>query len=395
MLPSLKPWPYHSRPQLAKRYLDSPGLTGQTAITLFGGRGIGKTEFLRRDFEPLAIKQGWRVVHADLQSNPEQPVHALIAALSAPQVSRSGAWHSLEVPRLERIDFGPTGLRASIQRVKPADSTDTLEQLRKAFDKLKPSIKRPVCLVIDEVQILAHPKHEALIAALRASIQRHDQGLLRVFTGSTRLGLERAFLRAKAPLFGQGGTQEQFPELGQGFIDEVCHWFKNQTGGVSLDPMLTMNAFVRLKHSARMLRTAVEMMLLGQVRSMADAVAFLEAASPDIVQMQKLIAELGDLERAVLRAIYLETTGLYSEEFLRNLARELKAKVSVPMVLNAIRGLERRQWIQQHGRGRYVLENAEIETAYERWLETQAPVSIPRKTPRPATRPLARQALRR
>ena len=58
-------WDY-PRAELAKRYLHEFQALGAKAITIFAGRGLGKTHFLKNDLAPCALANGRLPVYVDV-----------------------------------------------------------------------------------------------------------------------------------------------------------------------------------------------------------------------------------------------------------------------------------------------------------------------------------------
>ena len=70
--------------------------------------------------------------------------------------------------------------------------------------------------MLDEVQFVARPAHEDLIAALRTALDTRKRTAHVVFTGSSRVRLQDMFDSIQAPLF-QFSQTTTFPDLGEGF----------------------------------------------------------------------------------------------------------------------------------------------------------------------------------
>ncbi|MCW3505975.1 hypothetical protein K6Y68_38720, partial [Burkholderia cenocepacia] len=79
---TLQPDPWHfARPDLADAYLQAFDLKLSSARGLFARRRMGKTEFLRRDLMPAAIKKGYLAAYTNLWDNRSAPDRALVGAL--------------------------------------------------------------------------------------------------------------------------------------------------------------------------------------------------------------------------------------------------------------------------------------------------------------------------
>ena len=74
------PW-HFERPEYTRRILTVLNDGPAHALTLFGPRRTGKTEFLLKDLAPLAESAGQRVIYASFWQAPLSPLAVLIHAL--------------------------------------------------------------------------------------------------------------------------------------------------------------------------------------------------------------------------------------------------------------------------------------------------------------------------
>ena len=371
----LLPWPHVARARLAEHYLDTADLTGARAITLFGARGIGKTDFLVKDLAPVAAGRGYRVVFVDLQGNIDEPARLIAEALKLGERSIDRLVRTFRTPvTRSQLSLGSTGPQLGAH-FEHGDSADSLLALARAFDALKATSRRPVLFILDEAQTLARERHLPVIAALRAAFQKHDAGILRVFSGSSRNGLERMFRRARAPLFGQGGQQETFPPLAQPFIDRIADWFEAQTGGADLDRAAARRGFAVLKGSARLFRIAVAEVIAGAQPDILASCKSARESSPDLLLWQERLARLRPVERALLESIWRSREELYGAAHLEALTRIHGAAVSVSTVQSILNRFDRNGWIYRIEKGRYELDDVELEIALEEMTQ-QAPLPL-------------------
>jgi uncharacterized protein len=236
---SLPPWPHYARPQLAQTYLEQSRQLGVRAFTIFAPRGWGKTAFLRNDLIPAAQAARYRVAYVDLWSVSD-PAIAVAAALETPFSASEPTRATLAVERLLRSPLST--VKASLQvaglkteaEIKPArrDAQERTERLLRAFEAFIRRDKRPLMIIFDEAQTMAEDRHVDTVRALRSNLQRYEERIVRVFTGSSRAGLDRLFRRTRAPLFGQGGAGSDFPHLDDGFIDLlIAHSYTGSSTG--------------------------------------------------------------------------------------------------------------------------------------------------------------------
>lgn len=372
-------WPHVPRPALAAQYLAPVLEFGVRALTLFAGRGIGKTAFILQDLIPLAQSRGFLCVYVDLWECSEGPAAGIALALEAATVRGK----STKIAALSRTarrllpmsvseagaDIQMLGQKASLKFGFKSDERNKAQQgerLIVAFERLmQVAGKRQVLLVLDEAQTLASPSHEALIKALRAAFQRYDAQLVRVFTGSSRMGLERMFRRSRTPLFGQGGNVETFPPLGTGFVAEIAAWFAQRTGGAELGERAASAGFAKLRHSARLFRSAVESVLVGRSPNITLACHHVMNDLVEDHELKTRLAGLTGLQWAVLRLVWAQGTDLFSAGTLARLGNQLAVTVEAAHIQTALKRLERLELIYRLEHGEYRIELAELELLLE------------------------------
>ena len=82
------PW-HFTRSELAEQTAALLFKGPARALTLFGPRRTGMTQFLLRDLGPLADKRGHRVVYASFWQAPLSPIAVLLHALEASRAKGS------------------------------------------------------------------------------------------------------------------------------------------------------------------------------------------------------------------------------------------------------------------------------------------------------------------
>ena len=193
-----------ARPKLAASYFDrlSQGSSGR--IALFGPRRTGKTSLIRREIVPLAERAGMLTVYCDCWQDREDPLGSINFALAS-------AIETLEVPasttgrrlRTEVKKVGAGGFSIEFgNEPKGQPPESPYFKLDWLLGYLIARAKRPVFLVIDEVQgIGEHKDGERIAGALRTALTRHDQSLRVLFTGSSETQLIKMFAQARASLY--------------------------------------------------------------------------------------------------------------------------------------------------------------------------------------------------
>ena len=375
----LPTWPHVPRHRLAQQYLAPVLEFGVRAITLFGGRGIGKTAFICKDLIPLAQQRGFLCVYVDLWECPEGPAIGIARALETAAIQDKSTKTGALARTAKRLlpaslsdvstDVEFMGQKAALKlgfksndRSPPVDGA----RLLGSFESLvKTAGKRQILLVLDEAQTLASPSHEALVKALRACFQRYDAQIVRVFTGSSRMGLERMFRRSRAPLFGQGGNVETFPPLGKEFVTEIVTWFAQRTGGAELGEQAAGAGFAKLRYSARLFRAAVETLLIGRASTITVAC---HRVMHDLVEDHELKSRLGtltDLQWAVLKVVWQQGTDLFGARTLTRISKQLGRQVDPAQIQTALKRLERLELIYRLEHGEYRIELSELELILE------------------------------
>lgn len=230
-MPLAELW-HFPRPALAKQYLKLLDSGMVTSTTIFAPRRTGKTQFLRKDLTPAALKAGFAVVYVDLWQTRD-PGRALLAALEAalepeslpgkvlakltPKVKALKASASVAGNKVEGdVQLDPGGAKAQSEVALLLDKV--IGQLVK---------KKPLLLLADEAQVLASTSAgEDVARALRTAMTKHASGLRVVFTGSSRTKLAHVFSNANAPLFSAGSGIQEFPLLGEDFVESIVLRFK-------------------------------------------------------------------------------------------------------------------------------------------------------------------------
>lgn len=373
-------WPHYPRNALARAYLGQVEL-GIRTFTLFAPRGFGKTEFIKQDLLPAAAAAGLRCIYVDLWLIDGDPVESLIQqlrpeSLTAADTGRSFPALRRVVRRLKRSNradatvkggFLGQSVEVGLHRTAPAGS-NRAEALLQAMTNCLDADGRTILLVLDEVQSLASPKYESIVKTLRAIFQAHDARLVRVFTGSSRSGLDRMFRRNKAALFQQGGTEIVLPPLDHGFVTLISNWCTRQTqNGLLIDVDLGLQVLRELAFSARLFRKAVEQVLVGRAANLREAGTNVQGTDLLEPTLAAKLVSLTDLQRVLLHAIWMSGTDVYSTDSRAAYAQALGCDaVSTSEAQGAIRRLERLELIYRAANGEYTIEPPELELLIER-----------------------------
>ncbi len=220
-----------SRPELAQRYFASllDGTSGRLA--LFGPRRTGKTSLIRREIMPLAEGMGLLAVYCDCWQDRLDPLGSIIFALES-------AIEAIEVPtskirrrlQTEVTKLGAAGFSIEFgaePKGRPPESP--YFKIDWLLGSLIARAKRPVLLIIDEVQgIGEHKDGERIAGALRTALTRHEKAVRVLFTGSSETQLTRMFAQARATLY-QFAARVAYQPLDADFVAHVAQRFKEAT----------------------------------------------------------------------------------------------------------------------------------------------------------------------
>jgi uncharacterized protein len=193
------------RPELARLYLQMLQAQAGRPLALFAPRRVGKTYFLDQDLTPAARAAGYVPVYADVWLQRASPLdainHALEEALDDATVPASaiGKTAKTAVKKLgglgASVEFGDSPSR----RALPAQAELRLDAL---VTRLSAAADKPVLLMLDEIQFVAeHPQGQAIIATLRAVLQKHKRRVHAVFTGSSQEALAQMMSASGGPMY--------------------------------------------------------------------------------------------------------------------------------------------------------------------------------------------------
>lgn len=356
---------HYSRTDLAKAYLSQFATGITSALTLFAPRRYGKTEFLLRDLIPAAEDDNYRVVYASMWASRTDPLMALLVAIDE-ALKPSGLSE-----RIKSIFNSPVksveleAEMALLGKVKGgvdfAETRDqykagTLLQLQSKLDALIQRAKPgKVLLMLDEVQFLAKPQYEDLVAAIRTALDTRKGDVKVVYTGSSRVRLQRMFEAIKAPLFRASQTTN-FPDLERGFVEFMLATVEKTTGR-QLDVEKAWQGFMAVTKSPGLFRDAIEAVIMDN--------------NDDIVGLCHKIAEraeLGagydetwmsykDIDRAVVLRV-ISGKPLYTAAACKAIAEEIGlTKLTPQQVQVCVKRLEDAQVLLSKGRGKYEVED--------------------------------------
>lgn len=264
------------RTELAETFYRALALGPTKAISMFGPRQIGKTEFLTKDLAPLAEKRGHKVVFADFWGDNYDPLAVLLHALD--QTFRTGSF----AERLKRI---LAGMSPKIKLKSPDGSFEVEINTSGLWTGLPSNLlflldeyceqlaneKCPTFLLLDEFQeVCKRPFGAELVAALRSSLNRRRYGFGVVFCGSSQDELRTMFTDRAAPFFAYANNFD-FPPLDVEFVDYLVNQYRTiMQSDVDRDDALTV--FKRFHNNPMILHRWLGQLVLDPNLNGVDAI---------------------------------------------------------------------------------------------------------------------------
>ena len=359
------PW-HFPRPDLAQAYLQGFDLGLSSARGLFARRRMGKSEFLKHDLLPAALRAGYLAAYTNLWDDTEHPGQALASAiLLATQPKGLGKfWEDLNTP-IRKLKGGgklPLGIEGSLELDLAEKEKAAVPAIQAALQAADKAGKR-LLLVIDEAQVLAAPEHKVVAHSLRAGLDIRKPGIKVLFAGSSEAALREMFSRAAAPFYNWAPV-EPFPLLGGEFVEAMV----KQLTKVAKFPMRVddaLKAFAALKETPEFFRWYIERYLMFQQQGPDQALRYTQARVHDDASYAKVWKELTRADRAVLLLAARGVQDLYGSQALRQLREMLDSPgVTASAPRTSIRRLTgaRLQLMARVDHGAYRFEDPEFQT---------------------------------
>jgi hypothetical protein len=247
------------------------------AMSLFGPRRTGKTEFLLHDLGAHAAdRYGHRVLYASFWQTSVAPLSLLIYAVTEAlrprrYADRVADWmrHPPIKVRIGSTTAGPGAVELDLSERREARLGEDLLLLDDLLGQLA-SPAKPAILLLDEVQELATaPGGAEIMAGLRTALDRRREGLKTVFTGSSQIGLNRMFSSREAPLY-RFAAPLTLPPLGPDFVTHQLAVF-HRVFQRRLDPGIALAFFDRFGANPMVFQRWL--MTLGQYRDLPEEAA--------------------------------------------------------------------------------------------------------------------------
>lgn len=366
---------HYPRTDLAKAYLDQFATGITSALTLFAPRRYGKTEFLLRDLVPAAEEQGYRVVYASMWASRADPLSALLAAIDAALTPHgltekirgvfSGSTKSveLEVGLAHAVKVrGQVNVAGKRESSKPSALLDLPVKLDTLIRRAK---RGRVLLLLDEVQHLAKPRYQDLVAALRTALDTRKDRVKVVYTGSSRVRLQQMFESIHAPLFRASQTTV-FPGLDEQFVRFMAENVYQATGRRLILPK-AIEGFELVARSPGFFREAIEEVVMGGGGDIVKLCRAIVEKARHGSGYEKIWASFMEIDRAIVMRV-VRGTPLYTDAARTALAQNAGgATPTTSQVQARLKTLLRAQVLLNNGRGKYELEDP----GFAAWIADQ------------------------
>lgn len=361
---------HYPRVALATAYLAQFEQGLSHSITLFAPRRKGKTEFLLKDLAPAAEARGYKVCYVSMWTLKTNPAAALLAGLAEANrddglFGRIGRALTSPLNTVEaEAAFAGFGLKLGADLNPGGEPAgDALLQIPALLDTLAARARNhTLLLLLDEVQFLAKPAHETLVAALRTALDVRKDTVHTVFTGSSRVRLQQMFDTLKAPLF-QFSQRTHFPDLGEDFTRFMAHNFRLATQR-ELDPAHAWRGFETLGFSPGLYREAINLLALEGGLDFLGLCARVREEAESRAGMHSVWQDLKPFEQLVVKSV-LRGESLYADETRQRYAQALGVDaVSPSQVQAALTRLVNEQILFGKARGEYEIED----TGFQAWL---------------------------
>jgi hypothetical protein len=347
------------RADLARAYLELLKAQPGRPLAMFAPRRVGKTYFLDHDLTPLAAREGWLPIYADLWLQRSDPLaamnHALEEALDDIVVPRGRASRAVNTPVRH---VGALGASVTFGEKPARRALPTAPELRMdaLVARLAAAAGRPLLLMLDEVQALADVADgERIVAALRAVLHKRRDVVRAVFTGSSQEALARMVSVVGAPMY-QFAQLMHFPPLGDEFLEALATHFAGVHKGKRLAMDNLQRAFEQIGFKPGLMRDLVKAMSAEGITDVNLGIQRLMMDERQVAGWMGILQGQEILERAVLMML-AQGRPAFGQETLDRLGQLLGERPTLAKVRSAVERLRRAGIVAKGGRGA-VIEDA-------------------------------------
>ncbi|MGE3709662.1 MAG: hypothetical protein AB7G35_08325 [Hyphomicrobiaceae bacterium] len=308
---------HYPRVEFAERVHDVLAGGATHALSMFGPRRTGKSQFLTHDLAPLAEARGHKVVYVDLCQMLESPLGILLYELD--RTLRSGSlWSNVTAAARDiapkftlKVPGGAGEMEIDLADLRGKAPESHLLLLNRYCARLAKT-RKPAFLLLDEFQELArNPGGAALVAALRTSLDRHRDGIVSVFTGSSQQGLRAMFTARDAPFF-RFATPVELPPLDERFVDHQLKAFRTASKA-RVARTSAMDVFQRFDRNPMFFRRWLAEIALHPGMSEADAIVRVQAQFAEEFGFSAQWLALSSVQRVVARLLAERTDQIYGQ----------------------------------------------------------------------------------
>jgi uncharacterized protein len=363
------------RPQLARSYLQLLDAQPGRPLALFARRRVGKTFFLDRDLTSAAQETGWMPVYADVWLHKAAPLdavnHALEEALDDAMVPQGAVGKAAKTTVKKiggfgaSIDFGDEPKR----RALPTQAELRFDAL---VSRLAAQTGKRVLLMLDEIQAVADASNgEAIIATLRAVLQKRQREVAAVFTGSSQDALAALVVASGGPMY-QFAQLLDFPVLDDSYLILLANHFAKVHKGKKLNLDGLRRVFAHIGHKPALMKDLVKSMSAEGITDIDLALKRFVADERQVIGWRALLAAMSPLEKALLGLIAQGRPPL-GKETLAALPPNDGANPTIAKVRVAIERLRRTGLLDKSAHGGYYIEDS----LFEDYVKT-LPLGTPR-----------------
>ena len=360
------------RSDLAEKTLNLVVNGPSNAITMFGPRRMGKTEFLLEDLGPLAEKRGHPVIYVSFWQSRLSPLAVLLNELEigltrisfTEKLRRSAETLSPKLKLSGSLFGAKLESEVDLTKLRGEAPTELLLYLDDLMRRVSGKKQRTL-IFFDEIQELARvPENNSLIAALRTSLDKQKNGISVVFTGSSRAGLAAMFSDREAPFF-HFAIQIDLPPLGDDFVEHMLNSFSATTTR-KLDRGPAVEAFEELHRNPYFFRGLLEVMIYDDSLTVPEALEQQRNRIKLELQYPEKWLSLTPIQRACALTV-ARGEKPFTKKTREKIGRLLKETApDASRVQAALRKLERNELIDRW-QGEWMIEDAE----FARWIRAR------------------------
>lgn len=358
---------HYERPELAKKFIDlfSIGLT--SARGLFARRRMGKTEFLKQDFIPIAEKEGYKVAYVnlwDLETDPQTAIILELYNIIKPKgISKILSTFKKPLNKVTASGKIPYIIEGSIEtewiNSKKISGT-LLMEIMQQFD----TINYTIILIIDEAQVLAYEENSNFSHALRAALDIRKDRIKVIFAGSSENTLRKMFGMPSEPFY-NWAPLEPFELLGNDFVKAMVEQI-NKISKFPLSFSDALEAFSQLKNTPEFFRRYIEYYLINPLEGSHNALKRTQEKVFNTKGFKDQWDVLLPTDQVMLHLISEGKTDVYGKENLKQLGKKLgiKEPIQKNTIQNSIQRLSKKNILTRLDYGKYQFEDE----AFEEWI---------------------------